>query len=389
MSAARPLQRWRALGIALVLVLLLTTLLYGPSQSAREDNGSTYSRAPSGYSAWYEYLETREIPIQRWQQPLHRLPETATTPATLIRVFPNDNRVDPEFATFELQEWLETGNRLIVLGARAPVTPAPFERDLTSDYGPVAIATRRRAEKFGGLALLSDTEGAAIWRRAVGEGEIIFSVTPDLAANAYQDREGNFALLAALASPDGQTVYIDETLHGHLDRDPVPGAADDEGIRGPFDYLSRTPLLPATLQLAILVALAVLAANRRFGPLRPLPVAPSENSLAYIRALAGVLRGADSHAFVMETVGQREQQQLQRALGLGSASLPPDVVASAWAQRTGQPAQKILELLQTEPPQHPTAADLQDWLARWQACRVDPNSAQSQQRSPSRDRHPE
>ncbi|MEO0949535.1 MAG: DUF4350 domain-containing protein, partial [Cyanobacteria bacterium J06641_5] len=212
---------------------------------------------------------------------------------------------------------------------------------------------------------------AIVWRQAVGEGEILFATTSDLAANAYQDREGNFALLAALASPDGQVVYLDETLHGHRDREPTSEGTATERARGPFDYLAQTPLLPMALQLAIWVAIAILAANRRFGPLRPLPVPPSENSLAYIRALAGVLRKADSNEFVIATLDRQERQQLQRALGLGAGTLSPEAIATAWAQRTGRAPEALLELLQTPLPERPTTEYLWGWLERWQACRID------------------
>ena len=383
-TTGRSLQRWRTFGIAIALTLLLAILIYGPSQSWRRDSGSSYNRAPSGYSAWYEYLETRDIAGQRWQKPLQRLPDIAKTPSTLVRVFPRANTIDASLVDSDkhLQDWLKAGNRLIVLGVRAPVSPAPFERELTSDYGPVAIATRRRQEKYGGLAVLSDAEGAVIWRRSVGEGEVLLATTSDLAANAYQDREGNFALLAALASPDGQTVYLDETLHGHLDRENSAAPDSAGGGGGPFAYLARTPLVPAALQLAILVAIAILTANRRFGALRPLPIPPRENSLAYIRALAGVLRQADSSAFVMTAIDRQERQQLQRDLGLGTAPLSPETLASAWAQHTGRPSQQLLELLQTPLPERPTSEYLWEWLERWQTCRIDPDRP-SQTRSPS------
>lgn len=380
MSAASPsLRRWRSLGIGIVAVLLLTVLFYGPSQSWRQDHGSSYNRGPSGYSAWYDYLETQEIPRQRWQKSLQQLPEVTTSPSTLVRVYPHANsitadRVNTTVESFELRDWLNAGNRLVVLGVRAPVSTAPFEREIASDYGLVEIATRRRAEKYGGLALLSDAEGAIVWRQAVGNGEILFATTSDLAANAYQDSEGNFALLAAITSPDNHTVYLDETLHGHRDREPAPdGETTTERRDGPLDYLARTPLLPIALQLALLVAIAIWAANRRFGPLRPLPVPPSENSLAYIRALAGVLRKADSNGFVIATLDRQERAQLQRALGLGPGPVPPETIATAWAQRTGRSPQPLLALLQTPLPERPTTEYLWGWLERWQACRIDPD----------------
>ena len=59
----------------------------------------------------------------------------------------------------------------------------------------------------------------------------------------------------------------------------------------------------------------------------------SDNSEAYIQALAGVLQKARCDQFVIETIGKLEQRQIQQALGLGSQLVSSQAIFSAWQQQ--------------------------------------------------------
>jgi hypothetical protein len=48
-------------------------------------------------------------------------------------------------------------------------------------------------------------------------GEITFVVNAFLAANAYLNAPGNFALLTDLVTRNGGQVWVDEYLHGYRD----------------------------------------------------------------------------------------------------------------------------------------------------------------------------
>lgn len=86
--------------------------------------GSTYSRAPDGYGAWYAAMQAQGIPVQRWQQPFSQLGElTAPQGVTLLRVNPLPT---PGIFLANEASWVEQGNTLVVLGVREPVTPAQF-----------------------------------------------------------------------------------------------------------------------------------------------------------------------------------------------------------------------------------------------------------------------
>ncbi|NEO25358.1 MAG: DUF4350 domain-containing protein [Kamptonema sp. SIO4C4] len=182
MTLAKRLRVWGAIALFLVVAL---TLLFAPN-SNQQTQGSTYNRFPEGYGAWYEYVQEQpNVSIQRWRKPFDAFPEAAQPPTTLVRVY---SRLLPFSTTTTEQNWIKAGNILIALGVETPPTQANFSNRYSISLGLVRIDTRRRhmlqdQEK----AILEDEYGAIIWRKPVGEGQIIYSTTPYLAANAYQD----------------------------------------------------------------------------------------------------------------------------------------------------------------------------------------------------------
>jgi hypothetical protein len=377
--SALPWNR-RTLGLGLLgLALLLGMILAVAPATSRLESGSTWHRGPAGYSAWYESLAQQGISIQRWQRPVEDLLEQLerepdpmvtliqnrpTVPDTLLAVLPGfiDQAELPILLPW-MPDWLEAGHRLVVLGAKVPATAAPFSQILTSEVGPVRIDTRRRYGLSAGQNVtLADEYGAVVWRQADGPGEIIWVATPHLAANAYLDQAGNFALLTELVTAEGQRVWVDEYLHGY--RDEVAIAAQVGGDSW-LHYLARTPLLILAGQGLVVTLLALLAYNRRLGRRLTRPTPPVDNSQAYITALAGVLHKANSHDFVVQTLGQAERLTLQKALGLGSAPLPVEQLQVAWEQQGNRATSDLAALLQ--PPTPRGDSQLRDWLQRLQS----------------------
>jgi hypothetical protein len=370
----------RTLGLGLLaLALLLGLILVGAPATSRLASGSTWHRGPAGYSAWYESLAQQGISIQRWQRPVEDLLEQLerepdpmvtliqnrpTVPDTLLAVLPGfiDQAELPILLPW-MPDWLEAGHRLVVLGAKVPATAAPFSQTLPSEVGPVRIDTRRRYGLSAGQNVtLADEYGAVVWRQADGPGEIIWVATPHLAANAYLDQAGNFALLTELVTGEGRRVWVDEYLHGY--RDEVAIAAQVGGDSW-LNYLARTPLLILAGQGLVVTLLALLAFNHRLGQRLTRPTPPVDNSQAYITALAGVLHKANSHDFVVQTLGQAERLTLQKALGLGSAPLPMEQLQAAWQQQGNRATPDLAALLQ--PPTPRGDRQLRDWLQRLQS----------------------
>jgi len=370
----------RTLGLALLsIALLLGLMLWSAPATNRLNSGSTWHRGPAGYSAWYTSLEQQSIVVQRWQRPVEDLlqqiedePASTTTlvqnrptaPETLLAVLPGIIDEAQVSALLPwMPQWLEAGHRLVVLGTRAPATAAPFSQKLTSEAGPVKIETRRRhALSPEQDVALEDEYGAVVWRQTYGTGELILAATPHLAANAYLESAGNFALLTELVTYGNSRVWVDEYLHGYRDEAAI---AAEVGGDSWLHYLARTPLAILAVQALAVTLLALLAFNRRLGQRRTIAAPKVDNSRAYIQALAGVLHKAGSHDFVAQTLSQAERLQLQKKLGLGDTLLPVDYLQKAWESQAGPNAPNLSEIL--NPPQFQQERQLRSWLKQLQS----------------------
>jgi hypothetical protein len=332
-------KNWIWWGAIALLSLLVLTLLAAPNTN--KTSGSTYSRAPDGYGAWYNYMAEQEPPIFRWQRPTSELltEEALETPKTLLRVH---GGFQPWGIGWQESTWVEQGNRLVIVGTRAKVTEAQFRSTHPTDFGLVTVETGRRLQpQPGEEAVLSDDFGAIALRQPLGEGEVIYIVYPYFAANAYQNSPGNFAFLRELVNQSGYEIWIDEYLHGYKDEEVVVEEVGESWV----DYLVRTPIVLVAIQLGVLLLVLFIAENQRFGKPQPLATPQPNNSKAYINALASVLHKAGSSEFVLNSVGKAEQLQIQRALGLGTIPLDPEEILDTWTQQTGRPPTELAQLL--------------------------------------------
>ncbi|MFB2933714.1 DUF4350 domain-containing protein [Aerosakkonemataceae cyanobacterium BLCC-F154] len=355
------------LAIALGALILITLLAAPQNNNIR--NGSTYSRAPSGYGAWYAFMEKQEIPIQRWQKPLEKLPEInnnqpTNTPTTLLRI----NSGFGEIGMFpQERRWVEKGNNLVILGLREPVTEASFTTRQESAFGKVTISTTRRRKELKNIEeRLGDRFGAIVWEKKLGNGKVIYATTPYLGANAYQNEPGNYKFLAELVSEDSKLILVNEYIHGYKDKETIVAENNQSWV----SYLAKTPLFPAFLQLVFILLILILANLRRFGQPTKLTTSSVNNSEAYIQALASVLEKAETREFVLETIGKEEQLQLQKALGLGQTPVAKETLVNAWVEQTGRKVTELEEVLQIQSKKRrPSEQDLLNWLEKWQKIR--------------------
>ena len=353
-------------GLMVIGAIVLLTIVAAPS-SNRQVSGSTFSRAPDGYGAWYAYMERQGIAIQRWRKPWTD-GLTRQSPVTFLQIDPESESGIGSIAPGSEQErWIRSGNTLIILGAPAPATDRPFTTMQTSDRGLVKIETTRR-KQLGEKQdqLLGDQAGAIVWQSKLGKGRIIFASTPYLAANAYQNEPGNFAFLAQLVKQNDNAIWVDEYIHGYKEA----AIAAREGKGSWIAYMSQTPLLPILVQLGVVLLVLIWAANRRFGQPLPLTNLKPDNSEAYIQALAGVLHKAGRSEFVLDGVGKHEQLQIQKALGLGSTMVELDAIVAAWTQQTGRPAAELEQVLKARSrTQRLSESDLLTWIKNIQLVR--------------------
>jgi hypothetical protein len=272
-------------------------------------------------------------------------------------------------------DWIEQGNRLIRVGGTAPATEANFRTVQDSPVGDIEIETSSRltdlydeteydpvtGQKLDQSldVLLQDEYGALAVRSQVGDGEVIYIVPPHFAANAYQDAPGNYPFLAQLTE-GSSTIWVDEYSHGFRDAEAIQQAAAQ--VETWASYLSQTPWSVILVQAAIMALVAVWGNNRRFGTAMSLETPQENNSAAYIRALAQVLRKASSQAFVMDTISREERLQLQKSLGLGILPVKDQTLIAAWTDKTGRPATELDPLLHPPRSRRLDESDLIAWV---------------------------
>ncbi|MCL1471602.1 DUF4350 domain-containing protein [Argonema antarcticum] len=401
-----------------VAVIILLTLLAAP-QNSKLNSGSTYSRSPDGYGAWYAFMEKRGTPVKRWQKPFADFPGVRSggaeergsrgageqrsrgageqrsrgageqrsrgaeeqrsrrttnsqcppnaqcpSPMTLLRV---NSQLDNDSLDLREREWVERGNTLVILGVRQPVTEVGFSTVQEFSGGGVKIETARRKKLKGDeRKWLGDRFGTVVWSQKLGKGQVIYATTPHLAANAYQNEPGNYKFLAQLVTQNSKSIFVDEYLHSYKDKDVIV----KEGTGNWITYLAKTPLASVFVQVGVILLVLVLGSNQRLG--QPLTLASPvvDNSKAYIEALAGVLQKANSSEFILEVLGKEEQIQLQKALGLGTTPVDRQTLIDAWIEQTGQKAAELEQVLQLPSKKHRIGEqNLLNWLSKWQNIR--------------------
>jgi Domain of unknown function (DUF4350) len=374
-------QYWHFILLAAIAIVLIT-LISAIGGDVRQP-GSSYSTVPNGYSTWYQMMSERGIKIQRWQKSLPALSNFPDyqTGVTLLQVNPQLERLD---LTDLQQKWVSQGNTLVILGVTAPAWEIPFRSKLESPQGDVKIETTRRfrsniarvgrEEKVDTASILSDRTGSVVSQFSLGKGVVIIVTTPHLAANAYQDIRPNYELLAELVTKDRQQVLVDEYIHGYRDRKsvaPLPAGAESEvesedGADETLAYLFKTPLLLVFINLILGILVLIWQQNRRFGKVvipKPIEV---DNSEAYIQALGGVLRQANSSEFAVQNIGRFEQLAWQQKLGLGKERLvESQILINAWEERVRLPSDDLRFVLQLMTgARRLTPIELTNWLEK-------------------------
>ncbi len=360
-------RTWLILIIGIITVIMV--ILLGAPASNQSNNGSTYSKNPSGYGAWYKFMSERDTPIQRLEKPLSSLTNNQENYSliTLLQINPRLNNIS---LSKNQTEWVTKGNNLVILGISKPPTKASFTTLQNSNVGKVKIETTRRAkDREEKTKILADEFGLIVWKEKIGKGEVIFATTPHLAANAYQDIEENYEFLAQILTQYEIPIWVDEYIHGYKDQETIEketGIKEKIGTEGIFSYLSKTPLFPILIQGIIIILIAIIASNRRFGLPMSLSKPKVDNSQAYIEALAGVLEKANTSEFILSTVGKEEQKLLQQRLGLGKELVNNNLLVEAF-KNAGGPTTLLLSLLnKTSKKNSLTNQELLNLLHQWQ-----------------------
>lgn len=359
--ANRQRKSWIWGGIALTVIILLT--IFAAPSSNKIMAGSTYSKEPSGYGAWYQYMLDRDFAIERWQKPFSQIIDNkkdfTDKPITYLQVYPSAISLNNLPSSYT--QWLRKGNQLIVLNAEGKATKASFVSTQSYNDLQVQIKTTRRKQEVKN-PIIKDEQGAIVWKRKIGTGEIIYAVSPYIAANAYQEVADNYQFLASLINSNHK-LFIDEYIHGYKDVE-TKKVENKETLE---DYLAKTIWLPIGIQGLVIAIISLLFLWQRFGQIEKIEVSKTDNSQAYIEALARVLEKAESTNFVAQTIGKDEQIKLQQKLGLGKRLLAADIVINEWNKQTNTPSNQLQSLLKMmKQTEHITESDLVKWMQKWQ-----------------------
>lgn len=370
-------RKWLFIAIAIAIIIILTLIAAPNSGGRKSQNGSTYGRSADGYGAWYAYMTEKNMPIERWRKPFSQFIKDDFQDVTYIRILNNSDHFSSYSYIFDFEsDWVSQGNTLVIIGKHEPATAAPFEslipyRQSTLSTKKIKVATSRRlplTEREPNLSILQDDYGAVVWQEKVGQGQIIYCTTPYLAANAYQDYPDNFQFLQDLVD-DRQDIWVDEYIHGYKDQETITQEQQEDL----FSYLTKTPWYFIFIQTVLMIAVATITTLRRFGlPFKPKTVV-TDNSTAYIDALAGVLEKANSTDFVVEAISKDEQRKLQKSLGLGKSLVDQQTLITAYTQQRPETSTDIEQLLRVSNQQQKISnAQLIACIEKWQKINSNP-----------------
>jgi len=357
--------------LAAVLVLVISSVVFYRERKAGElfPNRTTYSARPGGYKALYLALEELGYPpVGRWRKPLDGF--TDPEDALVITSMPVGQLMGEDEQDV-LAEWVQDGGRLVLIGHFFPleggrgdlldrfdlwieneglpsVSPLMTMDRATGMVPPVqpTVYTRGVSRiETGSPARVDSTESDAVVHfaddagpvclsAAFGRGRVVAVSTADVGSNLLVDREGNLEfLLNVLYREAGTgTVWFDEYHHGYRERADFWATAKE----------SRSA--PVFVQMLLLGLVAVLAAGRRFGPLRPLPAARRKETVEHVDCVAGLYETAKARSYALRQIYRRFRSEAARRAGL-SPSAETGSVAVSYAAKFGYNPDELVETM--------------------------------------------
>ena len=319
---------WFKLGGLGILVVLAVSGLLALESSQREVESpsprTTYSASAGGYKALYFWLQTLNIPIQRWENRLGDLPPAASV---LMMV---DPELGPGTGELEaLRGWVTKGGTFVLVASRPNAFLKTFNLELAPGFGmfhkkgdgegfvfqpgPYTRGVRTlHSQGHPGLAWAQP--GAVVHLRSgwgellvvleQGKGRVIVLADPELFSNVSL-READHPRLALnllLTHLGNGRVLVDEYHHGY-------GRATSV-----FDHLTHSKAIYPALQGFLLLLIFWAAKGRRFGPPRTLIRDEHRSSLEYVRAMAQLFQRAQARGFALEAVSRWIEEDAKRML---------------------------------------------------------------------------
>jgi hypothetical protein len=319
-----PRRPWRQAVPVLFVVVVLIGLFFAPIPE-RPVQRSIFDATPEGARAVYLLLENLGYRVKASR----RLSEGQTRWV----LFPSKNAE----AAGQVGSWVKNGGVLVLAVedtafGHAIGVPVTITRKGAT---PVLIPGGGGETFYPGEAVVTGPpsvtsrtwpEGARESLATVyplGRGEVWLLTRPGFLHNeqmrkSQQDGGGNAVLACKLAEATrrgpGATIFFDEYHHGMREQ------------RGVVDLLLERPLLWATLQSVVLLALVLWRHTPRFGSLVLAPPGRRRVTEEYLDALANLLERKRAYANAAETVRLALVRDLEQFLGL-PAGTPIDTLA--------------------------------------------------------------
>ena len=351
----------RALLVILAIVVLLAFANRSPQRAARDTwLPSTFNPVGAGSMAFYQTLLDLHWPVERWREPLGRLAATGNDNVLVItRSAWGANANFSEQEIDLLDDWVKTGNTLVLLGAlsdwddtRGMLYQFGFDpgdklntvgrifAPLVGQAGPDIEATSTsQAPRPGRLILpqsralpvLAPPTSHTLWLHENdpyvveiprGSGHIVLGASDHLFSNGYLVRGDNLPIALQLLTPGGKIprhIFFEESHHGFSAIFAVAHLLDHPGLR--FAGL-----------LALLGSLAFFGSSFvRFGPVVPLEPENGRSAIEFVDSIADLYLRADlRNDTIAHLFAETHQRILQRL------NLPPtasnDLISSRLEQ---------------------------------------------------------
>lgn len=324
-------------GIIVVLVILLSLFSNNSAKDEQENWFGTFSTEPQGYKAFYLMLLRLDIPVK------HLTNDISSESDEVKSVWVLNPFVVSHKQKADLREWIEKGNTLITTGRRLSflLDEEKQDNDIGREFLIDSIFSRPNSESApeGDEVLLKQVDRVFFYDRdkakdeqsktktvddskriilsagqmpllieeTVGEGRIIYLLQPQMFNNENINKADNAVLAYNLA----YNFAGDSTI------------CFDEGIReysSTWHLLFTPPFLWVSLQIILASLIFIYASSRRFGPIKPLPLAPRRSKDEYIYALANLLLKKRNNHAILEIIRSDFFLWLHRTVGIPTSA---------------------------------------------------------------------
>ncbi|HKP85195.1 MAG TPA: DUF4350 domain-containing protein [Blastocatellia bacterium] len=347
------------LGIFFALVAL-NFLFFVDTRAAEENeyaaDRSSYRTTPYGTHAFYTLLEESGYEVTRLEKPYTELKDRDRIGTLVVIALPDSNNPDEEEFR-RLNEWVESGNQLIIIdrdihldnlgdakmntssaanktGART-LQPTPYTRNVER-IKPSDYATRVKIDSNAATYHIGDEQGALLADTKVKEGRVVMLTDPFIVANnGIKEADHVVLALNLFADRPAGKIAFDEYHHGYGSRTASGGI---------IAYFHGTPVPWMLAQAALIAALVVYTYGRRFA--RPVPLRRERRTtnLEFVSSMANISRLARASDLAMKNIYWEFRRRLCRA-----SSLPLKVenskLAAAAARRARLDESELAHLL--------------------------------------------